>query len=105
MSIIRKYHLLRVKIGLVLIAAIALNTAYQSSGFNNDPIAIDVCEHIDSETECDEEEKNKSDDVYSQSFKRVVFHNASLEIMVQDHNLEYCCNHPDIFTPPPEYLS
>ncbi|GJM28441.1 MAG: hypothetical protein DHS20C17_10760 [Cyclobacteriaceae bacterium] len=90
---------------MLLISTIAINAGYQCSAtFLGDPFAIDVCEQTDGETECEKEGKDKADDVISHELKSIAFIEPDLNITGSTFEFDYSLNHPEIFTPPPQYL-
>jgi hypothetical protein len=103
-SLFQKYRLTKFHIGLLLVAAIAVNAGFQYTAQNLNPLAMDVCEHTDSESECDKEEKVKTDDVISHNHKNITFLAVNPDISHYIIRLDYSDSHPEIFTPPPEYF-
>ncbi len=65
---------------------------------------MELNEHADHEGECDKEEENKTDDVFSYDLKGLAFFKLDLSKTHRVVLPDYSRNHPDIFTPPPEYL-
>ena len=58
-----QHHNLRTILGLILVIALTLNLGYQYTNESSaDPLAIDLCDHADSEKESEKTEKGETDE-------------------------------------------
>jgi len=82
------------------------NTGVQFTNANdNHPFVMDLCDHVDSEKECDGKENGEADDLIKQEFNRdlvAIISNADLGAYTPAH---YVFGHREIVTPPPEPYS
>jgi len=104
MILSRIHNHLRVSLALLLIGVMLANTGFQSMAVNMaDPLAIDICDHTDSETECDKKESGETDDIVSHDVRSASIFLKYLSITDNFHVQGYLNHHTEIVCPPPEY--
>lgn len=104
MSLSARHSHLRISLALLLIGVMLANAGLQSTLVDSpDPLAIDICDHTDGETECDKNASGETDDIISldvRSLKLFVNHLSKLDdfcvSIYPNHHTETVC-------PPPEY--
>jgi hypothetical protein len=100
----RKNSHLRVSLALLLIGVMLANAGLQGMDANMpDPLGIDICDHTDSETECDKKGSGETDDIISHDVRSLTvflnFHSIADNVYISG----YLNHHTEIVCPPPEY--
>lgn len=100
----RKHSHLRVWLALLLIGVMLANAGLLSLAVNiPDPLAIDICDHTDSESECDKKETSEKDDIISHVVRNPTIFLNPLSILDNFFVQGYLNYHTEIVCPPPEY--
>ena len=98
------YHSLKIFMALILTQIMLINLGYQQTWLDlQDPVAIDVCDHTDSEKECDKKETGEKDDLISHVTKTPIInfiHKSKARVATTSG---YVSDPPEIASPPPEY--
>ena len=101
-----QHNHLRLTVGLLLFTALALNIGFQySSADMSEPLLIDLCDHSDSEKECENTEKGEADEFVELENNTIAadgLYSASRTARAYNH---YHLHHLENPTPPPETCS
>ena len=85
------YHSLKIFMALILTQIMLINLGYQQTGFDlQDPVAIDVCDHTDSEKGCDKKETGEKDDLISHVTKTPIINLIDKIESTRCHNFRLC---------------
>ena len=89
---------------VVLIMVFVANAGYQFTiNNNNNPLAIDICDHHDIEEECDKKENAQADDLIKHESKSIDLSSLNDTGLGLSQAPGYLSNHQETPTPPPEH--
>lgn len=97
------YHHSKICIALWLVGVMLVNTGYQYlDAGNQDSAPLEICDHTDSESECDNKEAGEVDDLITYESKSFHFFSGPITLSGTNTLFNYPPSHLEIISPPPE---